>query len=102
MDISKVKFVKNRGKMLSCARLDFGDYELSVVTGCGVNSDAPEKYEIAIFEGYDFVQLPGFGFRDSDVIGCLTEDEVNEIIKKLFTITGNYPVFEERENDDSV
>jgi hypothetical protein len=102
MDISKVKFLKNRDGSMSRARLDFGDYELSVITGPGVNSGAPEKYEIAIFEGYEYVRLPGFGFRDSDVIGYLSEDEVNEIIKKLYTITGNYPVFEERENENSV
>jgi hypothetical protein len=36
--------------------------------------------------------LPGFGFLDDDVIGYLSSQRVNGMIKKMFAITGNDPV----------
>ena len=66
-----------------------------MITGQGAYGGAKGLYEIAIFEGNDFVRLPGFGFTDDDVIGHLSSESVNAIIKKLFLITGKDPVLAE-------
>lgn len=72
------------------ARAQFGDYEISVIL-------EPEKtqYEVAIFKGTDFVQLPGIHRtpehdEDSvdDVIPYLTPEQVTGIMLKLATISG--------------
>lgn len=94
MDIEKIKFNK-RDYGPDHVSIGFGKYELSVITGQGAYGGANGLYEIAIFEGNDFVRLPGFGFTDDDVIGHLSSESVNAIIKKLFLITGKDPVLAE-------
>mgnify|MGYP001581152799 FL=1 len=91
MDIKQVKFNK-RDYGPDHITLDFGKYELSVITGKGAYGGSAGMYEIAIFEDGDFVRLPGIGFDGDDVIGHLTSQRVNGIIKKMFSITGNEPV----------
>lgn len=94
MDIEKIKFNK-RDYGPDYVSLSFGKYELSVITGQGAYGGPKGLYEIAIFEGSDFVRLPGFGFTDDDVIGHLTSESVNAIIQKLFLVTGKDPVLVE-------
>lgn len=62
------------------AKRQFGKYNLSVIL-------EPRKtlYEAAIFEGDNFVQLPGINY-DDDVISGLMPDDVTSIMKKLKTI----------------
>ena len=59
-----------------------GDYTLSVIK-------EPQKtlYEAAIFEGNDFVRLPGIN-SDDDVIPYLSHEEVTGIMLKLHTMAG--------------
>ena len=59
-----------------------GDYTLSVIK-------EPHKalYEAAVFEGNDFVQLPGI-HTDDDVIPYLTTEQVSGIMLKLHTLAG--------------
>tara|TARA_B110000238_G_scaffold191347_1_gene225485 strand:+ start:885 stop:1181 length:297 start_codon:yes stop_codon:yes gene_type:complete len=95
MDITKIKFNK-RNYGPDYVSLDFGKYALSVITGQGAYGGSSGLYEIAIFENAsgDFVQLPGIGFTNDDVIGHLSSSSVNGIIKKMFIITGKEPVVE--------
>jgi hypothetical protein len=77
------------------AVLDFGKYHLSVITGGIGNTEAP--YEIAVLNSKDgvargFVQLPGITGPDDDVRGHMTEEEVDVIIKKMYSITSRIPV----------
>lgn len=78
----------------SQAVLDFGRYHLSVITGGYGTAAAP--YEIAVFAAKDgmardFIQLPGITGPDDDVRGYLTEADVDAVIVKLYTITGQEP-----------
>jgi len=75
--------------------LNFGKYHLSVITGGYGNAESP--YEIAVFAANDgvsqgFVQLPGITGPGDDVRGYTTADEVDAVITKLYTITGQKPV----------
>ena len=74
--------------------LDFGKYQLSVITGGYGRADAP--YEIAVFDTNDgvsqgFVQLPGITGPDDDVRGYMTQENVDAVLVKLYTITGQEP-----------
>jgi hypothetical protein len=74
--------------------LDFGKYHLSVITGGIGNTEAP--YEIAVLNSKDgvargFVQLPGITGPDDDVRGHMTEEDVDAVLVKLYTITGEEP-----------
>ena len=74
--------------------LDFGDYHLSIIDdGCG---SARGLYEIGVFAASDgvasnMVELPGITNEGYTVKGNLTEDDVNVIIKKMYTITNRIP-----------
>ena len=59
------------------AREKFGKYNLSVILESGKS-----LYEIAIFEGENFVQLPGINYGD-DVVPGLTKNMVTAIMQKL-------------------
>ena len=82
------------GRFGNQAVLDFGKYHLSIIDdGYGRDSG---HYEIAVFEADDgvangFVRLPGITAEDDDVLGHLTEEAVDAIIMKLYTITGTKP-----------
>ena len=70
-------------------RLDFGRYVLSILQERFSKEDL---YEIAIMDGeneMNFVRLPGFGFQDDDVQRYLTQEAVEGIMLKLWTITGS-------------
>ena len=73
--------------------LDFGRYHLSIIDD-GYGSDKG-LYEIGVFKAHDGVatdmtELPGVTDGDS-VKGWLTESDVDAIIKKMYSITGNVP-----------
>ena len=74
--------------------LDYGDeYRLSVISGKGAYGGDRGLYEIAIFKDGDFARLPGI-FKDDhgdDVIGYLTEKDVDAIMFKMFFVTGRKP-----------
>jgi hypothetical protein len=85
----------NTGFFGNQAVLDFGKYHLSIIDdGYGSKQGL---YEIAVFNANDgvandFVRLPGITAENDDVFGHLTEDAVDAIIIKLFTLTGVKPV----------
>ena len=94
MKLSNFKPIKRDYGIGTQIVLDFGKYQLSVITGGYGRAEAP--YEIAVFNANDgvagaFVQLPGITGPDDDVRGYVTEDEVNAIIMKMFVITGKQP-----------
>lgn len=74
--------------------LDFGRYHLSIIDD-GYGSDKG-LYEIATFDACDGVasgmtELPGITEEGDTVKGWLTESDVDAIIKKMYSITGNVP-----------
>jgi hypothetical protein len=74
--------------------LDFGNYHLSIIDdGMGKTANL---FEIATFNSNDgiasdFVELPGITDKRG-VRGYLTEDDVDAIIKKMYSVTGRLPV----------
>ena len=75
--------------------LDFGKYQLSVITGGYGRAEAP--YEIAVFAANDgvagaFVRLLGITGPDDDVRGYMTQEDVDAVLVKLYVITGEEPV----------
>jgi len=72
--------------------LQFGEeYELSIISGRTAYGHGATPYEIAVFKGSAFVQLPGIT-GDYEVTGHLSEENVNTIITKLYAMTGQLPV----------
>jgi hypothetical protein len=75
-------FKEADGFPLTSAKIDYKLYTLSVVK-------EPLKegsYEIAIFKGNNFVQLPGIN-PGEDVIRYLSENAVSGIMTKLASVT---------------
>lgn len=77
------------------AVLDFGDYHLSIIND-GYGADRG-LYEIGVFAAADGVasnmtELPGVTAEGDTVKGHLTKEDVDAIIKKMYTITGKEPV----------
>mgnify|MGYP000105805220 CR=1 FL=1 len=75
------------------AVLKFGDdYELSIVSNAVSYGGSQGLYEImAIYKG-EQKELPGITNEGDTVKGWLTEKDVDTIIKKMHTITGEIPV----------
>jgi hypothetical protein len=71
--------------------LDFGDYELSIVKNEMSYGNKQGLYEIAVFKGGDQVIMPGITAEHDTVKGYLTTEEVDAIIKKLYSATGTTP-----------
>ena len=96
MQLSDFKMIRIEvGDNGTQAVLDFGKYHLSVITGGYGNAASP--YEIAVVALKDgvsdgFVQLPGITGPNDDVRGHMTEEEVDVIIKKMYSITSRIPV----------
>jgi len=74
--------------------LDFGEHhQLSIISGKGAYGGDRGLYEIAIFINEEFASLPGINDHvEDDVLGYLTETDVDAIIKKMYLITGKSPV----------
>ena len=78
------------------AVLDFGKYHLSIVKSDFSYGGSKGLYEIGVFQSEDgvasdMVELPGITNEGDTVQGHLTEDEVDAIIYKMYTITGMEP-----------
>lgn len=74
------------------AILDFGKYELSIIKNDCSYGGTRGLYEIAVFENSNMVELPGITAEGDTVKGFLTEQAVDAIIKKMYTITKKDPV----------
>jgi uncharacterized protein with NAD-binding domain and iron-sulfur cluster len=64
------------------ATIEIGAYDLSVIQELNNPS-----YEIAIFDAGTFINLPGIN-DDDDVVPNLTKEDVEGIMKKLYTLKG--------------
>ena len=65
------------------------DYELSIVKHSGSYGGTQGLYEIAVFDGGNQIELPGITQDNDTVKGYLTQDDVNCILIKMTSITGN-------------
>lgn len=75
------------------AILAFGDHlELSVVQNEASYGNKMGLYEIGIFKDGDMVELPGITNEGDTIKGFLSEEEVNAIMLKMYSITGKEPV----------
>lgn len=74
------------------AILDFGKYELSIVKNDCSYGGTKDMFEIAVFENNNMIELPGITAEGDTVKGFLTEQAVDAIIKKMYTITQQEPV----------
>jgi len=69
--------------------LHFGDYELSIInTGYGADQGL---YEIAVIKHGNLVEMPGITDEGDTVKGFLSEQEVDGIIIKMYTISRKNP-----------
>jgi len=74
------------------AILDFGAYQLSIINNESSYGNKQRLYEIAVFDSSsEQVNLPGITNENDTVKGFLTEQEVDAIITKMYSITGNFP-----------
>ena len=68
--------------------VDYGKYQLSVVKHSGSYGGTRGLYEIAVFNDGNQVELPGITQDNDTVKGYLTQDDVNCILIKMTSITG--------------
>ena len=69
-----------------------GKYDLSIVHNELSYGNKQGLYEIAVFDDVNQVELPGITAHGDTVKGWLTEKDVDNIIKKMYTITMETPV----------
>ena len=94
LELSSFEMIKTKGtNKLGSAQcvLEFGEYELSIITGAGSYSTKNAPYEIAVIKHGDFLEMPGITAENDTVKGYLTESDVSVIIKKMYLITGKTP-----------
>ena len=89
LELSSFKMLDNEFGGEQCI-LSFGDYEISVISGTGAYGTKNAPYEIAVFKSGNFTTMPGIT-EDDDVLGYLTSEQVDAIIKKLYFLTGISP-----------
>lgn len=70
----------------------YGDYELSIVKNEISYGNKQGKYEIAVFNDVDQVELPGITEEGDTVKGYLTEEGVTGIMLKMHAVTMKDPV----------
>jgi len=70
------------------AKVRFGGYELSIIQNEVSYGGRKGLYEIAVFKGDSQVELPGITENGDTVKGFLTESDVESIIIKMYTVTG--------------
>ena len=71
--------------------LDFGDYELSIISGDCAYGTKNAPFEIAVFKNGDMVEMPGITDPNDTVTRFRTVEDVQCIMKKMFSITGKMP-----------
>ena len=71
--------------------MDFGEYNLSVVSHEFSYGGENGLYEIGVFKGNDMVELPGITAEGDTVKGYLEENDLNGVLKKMYLITGKIP-----------
>ena len=71
------------------AKIEFGKYELSVVSHSMAYGGKNGMYEIAVFDGDTQTELPGITREGDTVQGFLCEEGLNVIFKKMTSITGS-------------
>lgn len=72
-------------------RVNYGDYELSIVKHAHSYGGNRGLYEIAVYKGDNQIELPGITETNDTVKGWLTEQEVDGIMIKMYTISGKNP-----------
>ena len=72
--------------------VNFGKYQLSVVSHEASYGGKRGLYEIGVFQGEHMVELPGVTEEGDTVKGFLTEEAVEAILKKMVSITGKNPL----------
>jgi hypothetical protein len=87
MKFEKLKFEKLYDGVQ--AIIEFGKYEVSVVSHSYSYGGKDGMYEIAIFEGDNQVELPGITREGDTIQGFLCEEGLNVIFKKMTSITGS-------------
>jgi len=70
------------------AKVRFGGYDLSIVQNEVSYGGRQGLYEIAVFKGDGQVEMPGITEEGDTVKGFLTESDVESILKKMYTVTG--------------
>ena len=68
--------------------VEYGPYELSIVKHDGSYGGKMGLYEIAIIKDGEFTELPGITTTGDSVKGFLTEEEVDAIMIKMYSLTG--------------
>ena len=68
--------------------VEYGPYELSIVSHKYSYGGDKGLFEIAVFKGDEQVELPGVTHRGDTVKGFLSESEVNGIMVKMYSLTG--------------
>ena len=69
-----------------------GKYDLSIVQNELSYGNKQGLYEIAVIKNGSFKIMPGITDEGDTVKGWLTEKDVDNIIKKMYTITMENPV----------
>ena len=70
------------------AIVDFGKYNLSIIQNEFSYGNKQGLYEIAVFKDGEQTELPGITQPGDTVKGFLTNEEVDAILTKMYTITG--------------
>jgi len=70
------------------SKVRFGGYELSIIQNEVSYGGRKGLYEIAVFKGDSQVEMPGITENGDTVKGFLTESDVESIIIKMYTVTG--------------
>ena len=87
MKFEEIKF----GKLYDGVQaiIEFGQYELSVVSHSHSYGGKKGMYEIAVFEDNAQIELPGITEEGDTIKGFLCEEGLNVIFKKMTTVTGS-------------
>ena len=88
MKMSQLQMMKTDTPKGVQAIVDFGKYELSIVSNEASYGNKQGLYEIAVFENSEQVELPGVTNDGDTVKGYLTKSDIDAIMLKLYTITG--------------
>ena len=81
--------------------LEFGEYDLSIVSHSGSYGGNEGLYEIAVIKNGSFKIMPGITEAHDTVKGWLTEADVDGIMLKMTTVSASDPVPLEVDNKTS-